>query len=425
MALAQQERRLAALALTQFRSRARTKRLSNCPIHVIFVCHVPALWSMFDSIYRALQDDARFAVTVVTLPYRHSTLADGQYKDEGIDNYLRERSIPTLEGRDRHTGRWLDPLTLDPDYVFFQTPYRLFDESWSVERISIACRVCHIPYATDIFRGGIDETIHPEWFFKHVHLFFKEGELNKELFLDRYPAPPEWLDTGRIKVSGQPKLDFIASGRLFSDAIWKGGDRTRGRRVLWTPRWNTADGVCHFFDYKDFFQQYFGNRPDASFVFRPHPLCLQNFVATGEMSSADQHLMLAAYDASPNMLLDRSGGYHDTFMTSDMIVTDLSSMLLEYFATGKPVIYTHRENQFNPLGERLAAGCYWVRNQQELQSTLDMLMDGDDPMRAQRLDIIKKAFHFPDGGAGAGIGRMLLDDYTEATSIITPNRDKI
>ena len=412
--LERQQIQLTALAKTQFRARAKFKTLEEQAIHVVFVCHMPALWSMFESIYSYLKSEPRFRVTVVALPYRHSTLPDGKFKDEGIETYLRSRGVMALTGYDCQSGCWLDPLSLDPDYLFFQTPYQLFDEQWSAERVSMACRICYIPYATDIFRGGIDETIHPDGFFKYVYFFFKEGVLNRELFISRYPQLPKWLDRDRIRITGQPKLDFISSPRTFSDAIWKGGEATRGRRVLWTPRWNTSDGVCHFFDYNEFLSNYFSARRDASFVFRPHPLCLQNFIKTGEMSEVEVATLVSSYKSSPNMVLDQGGGYHDTFMTSDLLVTDLSSMLLEYFATGKPVVYTHRHNRFNALGERLAEGCYWARNQNELESTLDMLLSGKDPLKDRRKEIIEQAFHFPEGGACAEIGRILIEDYEDA-----------
>ena len=47
---------------------AKGKKRRGERIRVLFVCHMPALWPTFDSIYKAAIDDPSFEVTVVALP---------------------------------------------------------------------------------------------------------------------------------------------------------------------------------------------------------------------------------------------------------------------------------------------------------------------------------------------------------------------
>jgi CDP-glycerol glycerophosphotransferase (TagB/SpsB family) len=111
------------------------------------------------------------------------------------------------------------------------------------------------------------------------------------------------------------------------------------------------------------------------------------------------------------MSLDETGDYIDTFIASDVLVSDISSMLLEYFVTGKPIIYTHRVDTFNELGRKLSEGFYWVENSTELQETLDMLMGGNDPLKFKREELIREHFYMPEGGAGVMIKDTLQADY--------------
>ena len=71
-----------------------------------------------------------------------------------------------------------------------------------------------------------------------------------------------------------------------------------------------------------------------------------------------------------------------------MFVSDISSVLADAALTGKPVIYTHRVNQFNELGRFLAEGFYWVRDADELSSRLRALTRGDDHMEGARRKVL-------------------------------------
>ena len=39
------------------------------------------------------------------------------------------------------------------------------------------------------------------------------------------------------------------------------------------------------------------------------------------------------------MVIDNQRGYVDTFWGADVLITDISSMMMEFFVTGKPIIF--------------------------------------------------------------------------------------
>ena len=169
------------------------------------------------------------------------------------------------------------------------------------------------------------------------------------------------------------------------------------------------EGNSHFFDYKDFFVAFCNEQHYVDFVFRPHPLCLLNFLQLGELTSRDLSQMEMEYENSLNMNLDKSEAYQDTFLTSDILVSDISSMMFEYFVTGKPIVYTHRIDDFNEFGRKLSEGFYWVKNSKELKQTLEMLISGNDPLRGKRKDLMKEVLIMPEGGSGLYIEDTLND----------------
>jgi len=401
------------LADANFTTRAMLKRKRGEPIRVVFVCHEPALWSMFDSVYRGMVEDPSFSPLVVAVPYSHRTLPEGQYKDAGMLEFCQARKIHVISGYDKEQDEWRDPASLMPDYVFFQTPYDFFPPAWSVASISMLARICYVPYGTTIFRGEVDDISHPQAFFRCVSMTFAESPLRCEMFARKFERY-EWFDRKQLVTSGYPKLDYLVKGGIPSGGVWKRGVGRDIRRVLWTPRWRTSEGTCHFFEYKDYFVNFCKEHKNVDFAFRPHPLCLTNFLQTGELTESELRQMEHAYSSSSNMTLDKNPDYQDTFLTSDVLVSDVSSMLVEYFATGKPIVYTHRVDVFNELGHKLAEGFYWVRSASELDETLKMLISGKDPLRQKREQLMKSLLFLSEDGAAMRIMEVLRSDFADA-----------
>ena len=173
------------------------------PIRLLFVCHMPALWSMFDTIYRAAAEDRDFQTIVVTLPCMHPNVAPGRYTDLGMHDYLRGKGIKAVEGYHKDRDVWLTPESFAPDYVLFQTPYNLFPQRWSAQNISTFAHVCYVPYATTLFRGDVDEIVHPEQFFSATALVFSENVVTRRRLIDRFKSRP-WFRDEAFVVCGSP-----------------------------------------------------------------------------------------------------------------------------------------------------------------------------------------------------------------------------
>jgi CDP-glycerol glycerophosphotransferase (TagB/SpsB family) len=114
--------------------------------------------------------------------------------------------------------------------------------------------------------------------------------------------------------------------------------------------------------------------------------------------------------------VDTRGGYEDTFLSTDILISDISSLLWEFLATGKPIIYTHRMDHFNRLGRKISESFYWVRNESELKERLDGLLEGDDPLQSTRLQIAREIAFKPVGGSGNLIKEHLKRDFFEPDS---------
>lgn len=341
------------------------------PTRIAFICHMPALWSKLEPVYQAAAAAPDFEVFVM------AAHRDPEKSREAAA-FLSARGIPVMGGPDEPSADW-GPQR--PDYVFHSVPYEHFyPDTLQPEKVWACSRLCYVPYVGQlIYTGGVAETTHHSAFFRLLRLAFLADEWER----DRLVKGPRWCgrDEG-MKVVGSPHAEQV-------NAAVAGRPATLSRppRVLWTPRWNTGEGNCHFFDYKDFLLQA-AEAGDIELTFRPHPLCLPHLLKTGELTQEEHDRYLARIDRCALARLDQGGDYLRSLAEHEIFVSDMSSVLGDAFLTGKPVIYTHRVDDFNELGRFMAAGFYWVRTEGELAERLRLLSAGDDPLRSKREELL-------------------------------------
>ena len=144
-------------------------------------------------------------------------------------------------------------------------------------------------------------------------------------------------------------------------------------------------------------------------VFRPHPEMHREMISTGEFSEEEWNRMQVDFSSDPQLTMETLPEYFPTFFSSDCLVTDITSLMVEYIMTGHPLIYCHKKNYFTKLGEYISQGFYIVHNQQELIDTLQKIKDGYDPLKDTRRQIIESLR--PHGTpAGENIKNVILAD---------------
>ena len=344
------------------------------PTRVAFLCHMPAVWSKLEPVYLEARAAADFEPFVV------AAHRDDEIRIETA-RFLKTRGIQA-EGSVEAPST--DLKLLKPDYVFHSVPYEHF---YSVHLkpavVQRYARLCYVPYVGQlIYSSRVAETTHNSDYFILLRLAFLADEWEKSRLLKN----SVWYSYKKgIKVIGSPHAESVAEVAKCTPT------RVSGRpRVLWTPRWNSAEGNCHFFDHKNLLLE-MSEKGEIDFTFRPHPLCLAHFFKSGELTQAEHDTYLGRIAQCAHAKLD-VGDYMQALKNHEIFVSDMSSVLGDAFLTGKPVVYTHRVDHFNELGRFMAEGFYWVRTPAELSMRLRSLAAGEDPLQGKREELLK-AFH--------------------------------
>ena len=94
------------------------------------------------------------------------------------------------------------------------------------------------------------------------------------------------------------------------------------------------------------------------------------------------------------MALDKEKEYAATFWGADVLLTDISGIIPEYFATGKPMIFcaANMHLTLEQTTQKMVDASYVVYTVEELQKCLADLKQGIDPKKAQRQQILDAYF---------------------------------
>ncbi len=364
------------------------------PVRVVFVCQYIPAWNKAKSVYDQMVADPRFEPYLLCLPDR---ITDMQLRDpENLENDIYEYyvnqdypAINALVGKDQ----WYDLQALQPDFVFYLRPYDFYmPAQYASSVVSRYAKVCVILYGIIITQEDADLLILPQ-FFRNVAYYFAEipyaARFNRKLF-----PLSHLLGLRKSPCCGIPAMDSILTAKDTPSDAWDfAGHRLR---ILWTPRWTTdkALGGSNFFTYKDWILDYAKKNDNVACLLRPHPLTFDNFIRTGEMTAAEVADYKAQCAAIANADMDTRKEYGSTFWQSDVLISDYSGILPEYFITGKPLIFCRSNFSLAPTDfmEQMMEGWYVVDNVTQLEEVLAMLQRGEDPLQPTRQALIQKLF---------------------------------
>ncbi len=389
------------------------RRHSNAtgPIRVGFLCQFIPAWSKLMPVYQQMRSDDRFQPVLICVPsnIENRELVGQTEQNDTYDYFLSQGYSQAISAWDGEN--WLNLATLKLDYIFYPRPYNDFlPPSYDSAVVSRYCRICLVMYGMSMTEQIID-TVMERSFFRYVYCYFAEspyvGERNRKMgrFLHS-------LGLQKSVYKGLPGMEEIAAKR---DAVSSAWDFSQNSfRMIWTPRWTTdpALGGTNFFEYYQALLDYARTHETMDFLFRPHPLALENFQKTGEMTTRQVQDFLDQIQALPNVSLDSQKEYFSTMWGASVLVTDISGIMPEYFATGKPMIYCASNMPLTPSPhtKTMLEGCYTVYNKEELFACLEQLAAGEDPLAEIRQNIAEKLYGGLNSTPSLGIVEELAKD---------------
>lgn len=370
-------------------------------ITVVFLIWMESMWNSLRSVYEEALNNPFFNVYIVAQPH----ITDRQNKKEKNSAYefLNKEYENVINAIENDT--WFDLRTLSPDYVFYTYPYSsYYYKDYNPVEVRKYSKICLINYGFDTSRDSLFYISYNWNFCKNAAIIFAtcksaKARLHKVLG-NSYNCYP------KIVYKGFPRFDLINR------------EKTNSKRlcICWTPRWTVKskqkyDIGSSFLLYYDNFLNYATIHKDIDFIIRPHPLMFSNFLKEKVITQDELDTFKIRCQSLNNLVIDESADYLKTINATDIFVTDYTSLMLEYFATGRPIVFLAKAHGFAKEAKLMDKTIYHAFTWNELECILEDLINGNDKMRELRLAALTDLFPSEFESSASSILNYLRTDY--------------
>ena len=375
--------------------KVQKKRHGNTVIKVGFLVQMAEIWDKEVDIFDEMNRREEFETVLLVVPpfdYKSRT-ATVDYQD----NYFLKHYDNTIKVVCPDTSV-IDLEALDLDYVFYQRPYNEYlPESLRPFEVSRYTKCSFIPYGYSAANNFLDMSTSRE-FFDSIYFSFFDSRYVQNHCKKRYPVTSHFVH--HFLDLGYPCLEqFLCSAP------------NQGlKNITWTPRWTfSSEAIAsNFLKYKDDFLRLFSEHNEFHFVFRPHPLLFDEAENKGYMTRQEIDEYQSALLRS-GVRYDSGTLVTDAIKNTDLLITDFSSIVINYFLTGKPVIYCYSEARYTKEYSEMLECCYIARTFRDVERYFNELVKGNDYLKEKRLSLIQKNFLRHQGAAKRIVDTMEND----------------
>lgn len=369
------------------------------------------LWPSFESIYREVEkkEDAVSRVVYVYDNGYGAKLKDEKYSANIAD--YKNGGINILQMEE------FDMSKEAPDAIFYMKPYRGYHacpEKFYVNETEKHVKYTFfVSYCLDV-QGGRELIRYfyalPAFYHMYKVIAYSNYYYN---MMKRYG-----FKNGENAVRiGHPKLDCAYETirkKAFIREDWQ--KKLAGKKaVLWNTHFTVAKGkgVGTFYSYKGAVLKYFKEHNDIALIWRPHPLFWEEIKKQEGYCEEEFSAFLREMRAQDNIIIDDSGDYRYSFAMSCALISDAATFLVEYGATGYPVLYTAKEDGEFIINEDYLKTIKTAYSEKDVTDFLDAVRLGEETENERRRESFKNEFGNIDGNNGKRIyeyARSEIDD---------------
>lgn len=384
---------------------------------ILFLPYKASMWDSLESVWMAANKDPNCDAYVIPVPY-YDRKPDGSFGELHYEGALYPEYVPVTWYGD------YDFESRKPDVIFIHNPYdqynyvtSVFPAFYSQELKKYTDYLVYIPY----FISGICFN-DPKEISDSKPYHWTSGAINADLIVVHSEVVKTAMvrsgyQKEKIQVLGTPKIDSIVRAMKEEISIpesWK--NKIQNRKVI---LYNTS--VTNFLNYESKYKrdmldvieekiEYLVGEEDFSLIWRPHPLLEQTIISMRPDKLEHYRSIKERVQKSPKDILDETSSPLLSMLISDALISDFSSLMKEYLATGKPVLALDLSGRKKPknCGVDMFA-FYYSRDGFNAHKLCAMLRENTDEHRNDRLMAFENSYVNCDGTAGEKIYSYVID----------------
>lgn len=370
-------------------------RKKNQPLEVVFIVNDAAIWK-YDSLYRLMASDSAFSPLILVCP-----TITGLTKEQSRDrlqltyNTFFDRGYNVMKASENASSHGVSIASLQPDIVFFSYFWTdVMDGQYSVRSLHKYLK-CYVNYG---FSNTAGEWGYASAFHGLMWRYFAECEDIRSIAFQAQPR-----EMKNIVVTGYPIYDEYQAAKG-DVSMWKNAD-PKYKRIIWAPH-HTIEGHDGLLKFSTFLEDAEGMlhlveeyKDSLQFVFKPHPQLKSVLYQHPQWGKEKTNAYYQRWADGDNTAL-QTGAYIDLFKSSDAMIHDCGSFIVEYLYTQKPVIYLGegREEQSNIVGKKAYRCHYRGTTIDDVKHFLsDVVLNGNDTMKPIRQAFYNEVLLPPNG----------------------------
>ncbi len=384
--------------------RCKTKRTLNCVFFAIY----ESVWK-YDALYRLMEKHDRFNPVILVCPAVNRGKKHMMESLQHCYDSFKQRGYNVIISYNHANGTYVDVRKdLHPDIIFYTNPYKgLIDDRYYIFNFRDLLTV----YVSYNFGNSMDFQM-----FNNLHLHnlvwknYVETERHKN-----YSILYSNIKGKNVVVTGYLGIENLINPsytiRLYS---WKSTEETL-KKIIWAPHW-TLDpaGIVHyscFLDYCDFMVEMAKKYVNKiQIAFKPHPLLKPTLEHLWGEEKTNSYY--ETWANMPNTSLVE-GDYTDLFLTSDAMIHDCGSFLIEYLYVNKPVMRTSNGiplgDLFNDFTLEALNNYYHAYKKDDIEVFINNVIKGVDPLKEQRTRYINDVLMPHNGLPSENILNDIID----------------
>ena len=366
--------------------RIRSKQVRT----VAFFCMNVSMWK-YQSLFEELQRNESYKPVIFIAPRKgpwHNRKKDIS-EMTALCKKMKYEFVP-LKNDFLNIGQNLDSYEID--YAFFTQPYpNLLCKEYSFEKLRNAL-LCYVPYAFCI----VNE--HFNYDSQLIRIAWKNFYPTKDCLIESKNFNQK---TDNMHITGYPGYDMY---ERVPSLEWKDNKR---KRVIWAPHHSIEEkGWLHlscFMQVHDYMIELAHKYEEQILIaFKPHPHLFSSLCNIWGKERTMNYF--SQWRTMKNGMLCESGNY-SLFKSSDAMIHDSGSFIMEYLYTGKPCMYLllHGDNkvELNDSGKSALNAHYLAHTKADIEDFIcNVVIDGRDSKLEERENVFKTRV-LPDNGKTA------------------------
>lgn len=386
--------------------------LPDDKLKVLFLPYKYSMWDSMRTIWEAAKNDERCECHLVPIPYFERN-AQGQ-----VEKACYEREDYPSEAEDYRDFNMEQEC---PDIIYFHNPYddinlvtSVHPRFYSRELKKYTDMLVYVPY----YVAGISSD-----FMNMASVCSLPGCMNADRIIVQSKLLKKcYMQNGitedKLLVLGSPKIDAVLQPEVDKALISTWKKKLGDKKVLLI---NTSiNGVLGISDHLKRIEQLLiclNGCSGIGYIWRPHPL-LQATISS--MKTAEQETysrLLSLVEHSENGIADYSHNLYSAIEQSDGLVSDYSSVVMQYLFTGKPVFCMKGTNKSGKYLFCDYLGSYFEEEAFTIEEFVLMLKKGEDPKRSERIRRAKDSVWNSNGTSGKQIHETMIKICCEGDHI--------